>query len=429
MRLQARALLLATALLAAPLAAPHPAAAQEDNRIVAVVNGDIVTSADIEGRRRLFALNAGLPVSPEVLNRLTPQVTRLLVDERLRMQEVQRRRIPVTDQDVAGAIAELERRNGLPAGGLVGQLRRAGVEPRVLYDQIRAQIGWARLIRALLGPQANPSETEVAEYIAGQQARTGQPEYLVSEIFIPVDDPAEEPEVRGFVDDIIAQLRRGVPFPIIASQFSQAQTALQGGDLGWVGPEALDAEVGRIVTQMPPGAVSNAIRVPGGFQIVTLRQRREVGRDEATMLSMRQAFFPFSATLNPDAPTPQQVQQLQRARALAGSARSCEAIEAAARTTGSDRPADPGPVRLEGLSPPPLRQLIGGLQPGRASQPIVAPDGIAVVMVCSRERVNQAEITPQIARAAIVRDRAELVSRQTQRELRRRAQIEMRNNS
>jgi peptidyl-prolyl cis-trans isomerase SurA len=364
-----------------------------------------------------------------VLNRLTPQVTRLLVDERLRMQEVQRRRIPVTDQDVAGAIAELERRNGLPAGGLVAQLRRAGVEPRVLYDQIRAQIGWARLIRALLGPQANPGEAEVAEYIAAQQARTGQPEYLVSEIFIPVDDPAEEPEVRGFVDDIIAQLRRGVPFPIIASQFSQAQTALQGGDLGWVGPEALDAEVGRIVTQMPPGAISNAIRVPGGFQIVALRQRREVGRDEATMLTLRQAFFPFTATLNPNAPTPQQVQQLERARALAGSVRSCEAMEAAARTTGSDRPSDPGPVRLEGLSPPALRQLIGGLQPGRASQPIVAPDGIAVVMVCSRERVNQAEITPQIARAAIVRDRAELVSRQTQRELRRRAQIEMRNNS
>jgi peptidyl-prolyl cis-trans isomerase SurA len=405
------------------------AAAQETNRIVAVVNGDIVTSADIEGRRRLFALNAGLPVSPEVLNRLTPQVTRLLVDERLRLQEVQRRRIPVTDQDVAGAIAELERRNGLPAGGLVAQLRRAGVEPRVLYDQIRAQIGWARLIRALLGPQATPGEAEVAEYIAAQQARTGQPEYLVSEIFIPVDDPAEEPEVRGFVDDIIAQLRRGVPFPIAATQFSQAQTALQGGDLGWVGPEALDQEVGRIVTQMPPGAVSNAIRVPGGFQIVALRQKREVGRDEATMLSLRQAFFPFTDNLNPNAPTPQQIQQLERARALSGSARSCDAIEAAARNSGSQRPADPGPVRLEALSPPPLRQMIGSLQPGRPSQPIVAPDGIAVVMVCSRERVNQAEITPEIARNAIVRDRAELLSRQTQRELRRRAQIDMRNES
>ena len=426
MRPLARALLLSAALLAVPLATPDPAAAQQTNRIVAVVNGDIVTSADIEGRRRLFAVNAGLPVAPQVLDRLTPQVTRLLIDERLRMQEVQRRRVAVSDDEIAEAIVDLERRNGMPPGGLVAVLRRAGVEPRVLYDQIRVQIGWTRLLRALLGPQAQPGEAEIADHIAAQRARAGQPEFLVSEIFIPLDDPAEEPEVRRFVEDIVGQLRSGVPFPITATQFSQAQSALQGGDLGWVGAEALDPEVARLVTQMPPGAVSSAIRVPGGFQIVALRQRREVGRDEATILNMRSAFYPFSAPLDPNAPTPQQIQQLERARALSASARSCEAVEAAARTTGSERPADPGPVRQEGLNPPQLRALIAGLQPGRASQPIIAPDGIAVVMICSRERRNEAEVTPEVARQQIVRERAELLSRQTQRELRRRAQIEMR---
>src|SRR5688500_8512278 len=116
MRPFARALLLATALVGLT-PAPQPAGAQETNRIVAVVNGDIVTKADIEGRRRLFAINAGLPVSPQILDRLTPQVTRLLVDERLRMQEVQRRRIAATDDDIAAAIADIERRNGLPSGG------------------------------------------------------------------------------------------------------------------------------------------------------------------------------------------------------------------------------------------------------------------------------------------------------------------------
>lgn len=423
MRSLARALLLA-ALLATPLA-PGGTSAQE-NRIVAVVNGDVVTSADIEGRRRLFAITSGLPASQQVLDRLTPQVTRLLIDERLRFQEIQRRRIAVTDDEIAAAIAELERRNNLPAGGLVAQLRRAGVEPRVLFDQLRVQIGWSRLIRALLGRQATPTEAEINDWMANQRARTGQPEFLVSEIFIPLDDPSEEADVRRFVDDIVGQLRGGVPFPIAATQFSQAQTALAGGDLGWVGTEAIDPEVARIVTQMPPGAISSAIRVPGGFQIVALRQRREVGRDVATFLTMRQVFFPFTAQLNPDAPTAQQIQQLERARSLAASARSCEAMEAAARTSGSDRPADPGPVREEQLTPPPLRQLIASLPVRQASQPIVAPDGIAVIMVCARERRNEAEPTPELARAQIVRERAELLSRQTQRDLRRRAQIEQR---
>ena len=423
MRFLARALLLA-ATLAGPLV-PLQAAAQE-SRIVAVVNGDIVTSADIDGRRRLFAITSGIPASPQVLDRLTPQITRLLIDERLRFQEVQRRRSVIPDEDIAAAIADLERRNTMQPGGLVAQLREAGVPPRVLYDQLRVQIGWNRLLRALLGRQATPTDDEVNDWIANQRARTGQPEYLVSEIFIPLDDPGEEADVRRFVNDIVGQLRGGSPFPIVATQFSQAQSALQGGDMGWVGTEALDPEVARIVTQMPPGAISGAIRVPGGFQIVALRQRREVGRDESTILSMRQVFFPFTSALNPDAPTQQQVQQLERARALAAAARSCEQMEAAARTSGSDRPADPGQVREEQLNPPALRTLIASLAPRQASQPIVAPDGIAVIMVCSRERRNEAEVTPAMARAQIVRERAELLSRQTQRDLRRRAQIEQR---
>jgi peptidyl-prolyl cis-trans isomerase SurA len=421
--------LILSAGLGLPLAAttlpPAPAMAQT-NRIVAVVNGDIVTAADIEGRRRLFALNAGLPVSQIVLDRLSPQVTRLLIDERLRLQEAQRRRVAVTDEDIASALADIERRNGLPPGGLVAQLRRASVEPRVLFDQLRVQIAWSRLIRAMLGAQATPGAEQVADFIAAARARTGQQEFLVSEIFVPVDEPAEEPDVRRFVDEIVSQLRAGVPFPVAATQFSQAQTAIAGGDLGWVGAEALDPEVVAVVAQMPPGAIANPIRVAGGFQIVALRQRREVGRDMATMLTLRQLFLPFSSPLDPQNPTQQQIATVERARGLANSLRSCEAVEAAARTTGSDRPVDPGQVRLESMQPPQLRSLIGGLAPGRASQPVIAPDGVAILMVCSREQRNEAEMTPELARQQIARDRAELLSRQMQRDLRRRAQIEMR---
>ncbi|MFC7608325.1 peptidylprolyl isomerase [Teichococcus aestuarii] len=233
------------------------------NRIVAVVNGDVVTANEVAARTRLFALNAGMGPNPEVLTRLRPQVTRLLVDERLRMQEVQRRGIPVADADVAAAIEEIEQRNGLPSGGLLAQLRGAGVQPRALFDQIRNQIGWSRLVRQQLGNQAQVSPQEIEEFMAAHKARTGEPEFLVSEIFIPVDDPAAEPEVRRFVDDVVGQLRAGVPFAAAATQFSQSQTALQGGDMGWTRPDEFDPAVGRIVSQMPPGAIANPQRVPG----------------------------------------------------------------------------------------------------------------------------------------------------------------------
>ena len=406
---------------------PQSQAAAQTNRIVAVINGEVVSRADIVGRARLFALNAGIAVAPEVLDRLTPQVTRLLIDERLRLQEVQRRRIPVADGDVAEAVKELEQRNNLPEGALSQQLRQVGVQPRVLYDQIRTQIGWARLLRQQLGPTAVPSDAEVQETIRAAAARTGQPEYLLSEIFVPLDDPRNEAEVNRFTEEVIRQLRAGIPFPVAATQFSQSQTALQGGDLGWTRKEDLDPAVAAVAERMPPGAISNAIKVPGGFQIIALRQKRESGRDLATLISVRQAYFPFAGTLDPNNPTQQQRDQVEKAQRLAANARSCDAVEAAARTAGGgDRAADPGQIRLETVNPPPLRAMLAGLTPGKPSQPILMPDGVLVMMVCSREQRNLAELTPDQAKQQMLRDRIELLSRQLQRDLRRRAVIEMR---
>lgn len=402
-----------------------------EDRIMAIVNGDVVSRADVVNRARLFALNAGLALPPEMLDRLSAQLVRLLVDERLRMQEVQRRRIPVSDADVAEAVRDLESRNGLPSGALRQQLLASGIQPRVLFDQIRAQIGWARLLRLQLGPEAQPSDAVVEEAMRAAKARVGQPEYLVSEIFIPLDDPRNEAETRRFAEEVIGQLRRGVPFPMVATQFSQSQTALQGGDMGWIRKEEVDDPVAQVIERMPIGAISNAIRVPGGFQIVALRQKRESGRDIATLLQVRQAVFPFTEQLNPAAPTAQQRDALEKAQRLSEAARTCEAIDAASRANarpGSEpRPTDPGEIRLETVNPPELRQMLGGLTPLKASQPVITPEGILVLMVCRRETRNLAELTPEQAKNQILRDRIENLSRQLLRDLRRRAQIEVRN--
>ena len=419
-------------LLAALLmpAAPMPAAKAQSaggsvNSIVAVVNGDVVTRSEVESRRRLLALSAG--VTGDAGAQGGDQILRLLIDERLRIQELSRRRIPVTDQDIASSVANIESRNGLPQGGVVQNLRRAGIEPRVLYDQIRAQIGWARLLRGMLGEQANIPETEVNEFLAAQRTRLGEPEFLISEIFIPVENPSQEAQVRRFVTDVIQRLRQGVPFAMAAAQFSQSQTAIQGGAMDWMTADRFDTEVAKILRQMPEGAISNPIRVPGGFEIVMLRDKRISGREMATILTMRQVFLPFEGQVNPQAPTAQQLAQLQRAQTLSDQARSCEAMDAAAR--GSPRPADPGPVRLDNINPPELRDLLGSLPIGRASQPIISMDGSMIFMICARETRNLAEANPQQARDILLRDRIELLSRQLQRDLRRRAQIDIRTNS
>jgi peptidyl-prolyl cis-trans isomerase SurA len=404
---------------------PPPAPSAPSERIIAVVNGDVISQADVENRGRLFALSTGLPSNSEVIARLRPQVTQQLIDERLRLQEEQKRKIIVTDKEIAAAIDDIEKRNGMQPGVMRDKLGAQGVALRTLIDQVRVQIGWGRVLRDELGDRTDISPADIAEQEAQIKAQIGQPEFRVAEIFLPIEDPSKAGETQKFADTVIQQLRAGAPFAVVAAQFSQSQTALQGGELGWLRANQLDPQVAALVTQMPEGAISNPIRVPGGISIVSLRGKREIGRDMATVISLRQVFLPFATPLNPAAPTDQQKKQLETARALSTGVHSCDAMEAANKAAGAVRPSDPGEVRLEGLSTP-MKALLSTMQPGQPSKPLVSADGIGVLMICGRDQKNLALPDAQAISTRLLNERVELASRQLVRDLRRRAVIDQR---
>ena len=407
----------------AQTATPH---LRGDNTIVAVVNSEPITRADVDSRRRLFALSTGLSFSPEVLDRLNTQVLRELIDEHLRMQEAERRHIVVQDKEVAAAISDVEKSNNMPSGGLFKRLATAGIESRTMIDQFRAQIAWTRVLRQEVGEKGEPTAADFADQEAQIKAQIGQPEYNLAEIFTSVSNPSQDSEALHFNDTIIQQLRNGAPFPVVAAQFSQAQTALEGGQLGWVQPNQLDPAVLRVVDAMPVGAISNPIKVAGGYLIVTLRGKREIGKQTLTVVNVRQAFLPFTTQLNPQAPNAQQIAQLETAERLQANAKDCSAIEAANQAAGNVQPADPGPITLEEMANPAMRQLLTGLQVGHASQPLPSEVGIVVLMVCSRETKNVGLPSHAELLDRIIAERLDLAARQFSRDLQRRAIIDLR---
>ncbi|MDB5402506.1 MAG: Peptidyl-prolyl cis-trans isomerase [Rhodopila sp.] len=409
-------------------AAPAAQSPAGGSRIAAVVNGDVISDADIANRARLFAISTGLPLSPEVIERLRPQIVRQLIDERLRVQEAQKRKIVIPDAQIAAAIKEIETRNNMPPGSLRAKLAADGVSARTLIDQIRAQLAWSQMLREVVADRINISDADVAAQQTLAAQRVGQTEYHVAEIFIPVDDPANSADAQRFAETVISELHAGAAFPLVAAQFSQTQSALEGGELGWVQTNQLDPAVARIVTQMPVGAVSNPVRVPGGFSIVALQAKREIGNQLATVVTLRQAFMAFTAPLtDPQNPTEQQRQALAKARSIQGSVHSCDQMEAVAKANNAaNRPIDPGEVRVEGVNPPAFRQLLETLPIGKATEPLISRDGIAVITVCSREQKNLGAITAADIQHRLVEERVDMLSRQTTRDLHRKATIDLR---
>ncbi len=399
---------------------------ERESRIVAVVNGDVISGADVDNRRRLFALSSGLPMTKEVLDRLTPQVVRQLIDERLRLQEVQRRKVAVADKDVAETIANLEHQNNMPPGTLARRLAAEGAEMRTLYDQTRVQLGWTRVLREQIGGADRVTDKDVEDQINMIKSETGKPEYHVAEIFIPIDDPTHAADARRFADTVIGQLRKGAPFAVVAAQFSQSQTALQGGDLGWVQPYQLEPSVTRVISEMPVGAISNPIPVAGGLSVVTLLAKRQIGNDPATLLKLRQVFLKFATPLDPQNPTEEQHAKLLRAKQISSTAHDCDAMAAADKAAGNPARPEPLEVRLEQINPPALHDLLAKLPDNKPSEPLVTQEGIMVVMVCGREERNLGIPTKQEVMTQLMSQRIELQSRQMMRDLHRRASIDQR---
>ena len=95
-------------------------------------------------------------------------------------------------------------------------------------------------------------------------------------------------------------------------------------------------------------------------------------------------------------------------------------------TNAANRPSDPGEVRVEGVNPPVFRQLLASIPIGKATEPLVSRDGIAVIVVCTREEKNTGEITAKDVQRQLVGDHVEMLSRQMMRDLHREASIDMR---
>lgn len=417
----------AFAMLLLPMLRPDVAQGQTPlpgTRIVAVVNGDAITSGDVDNRARLFALSTGLAISDDVLTRLRLQITNQLIEEKLRLQEIQRRKIVVPDKQLAGAIRDIEQRNNMPDGELRQRLASQHVSIRTLFDQVRVQLGWTQVLREHLTDKLTITDVEIDDQLRLHDRQSGKPEYRVGEIFIPVDDPANTADAHRFAETVIAELRGGAPFSAVAAQFSQTQSALEGGELGWIQPDQLDPQVARLVVQMPVGAIGNPVKVPGGFTIVTVLGKREIGKDLGTFATLRQVFLPFTETLDPQRPTQQQTEALEKARSISASVKSCAQMEQAAKVNPSTRPVDPGEVRLETVNPPQFREMLTKLVPGVASQPLVAADGIAVVVICAKAQRNTATLTKEDVRRRLIGERVEQASRQLLRELRRKANIQ-----
>src|SRR5579859_1621381 len=244
--------------LSTPAKLPSLAKPNPGETIAAVVNGEIITQHDLDEKTKLSLVSAGLPDTPEMRARTVGPLLHRMVDEDLKIQAASKEKLTVTAEDLASQISALDEQNHLPAGGLLKLLTAKGVSPDALRQQLRAEIAWSKLVRFVLIKRVHVSENAVQTRLEALKANFGKPEYLVSEIYLSVDDPKSEAQVHDLAERLTEQMHQGAPFEAIARQFNQAGSA--DGNLGWVSYGMLDDDLLKALGALEPKSVSPPIR-------------------------------------------------------------------------------------------------------------------------------------------------------------------------
>ena len=379
----------------------------------AVVNGFVITGTDIDQRVALITSASEAPIADEEMLRLRVQVLRNLIDETLKIQAAAAAEIPVDAAQVEQTYQQLAAQN------FAGQPKRMdeylvsiGSSAASLKRQIEGEVAWENLLRRNIMPFINVSSDEVNDVLKRMNEARGTDEYRLGEIFLSATTE-NRAAVLANAQQIVEQLKAGGSFVAYARQYSEATTAVVGGDLGWVRLGQLPAQLGAAARTMQAGQLQGPIEIPGGFSILYLINKRQVlmADPAEALLNLKQ----ISISFPPGTTQAQAEARVEQFGTFVEGLRGCADVDATAASVGAEVVTN-DQIKAAGL-PEQLRAIILNLQIGQAT-PLFGgiEEGVRVLMVCGRDDPKDAG-APTFA-AVMDQIEEERVNKRAQRYLR-----------
>ncbi|MFP5348949.1 MAG: peptidylprolyl isomerase [Gammaproteobacteria bacterium] len=403
-------------------------AVRDIDRIVAIVNNDVITETELadrleETRKQLAGERIKAPPE-DVLKR---QLLERMIVERVQLQLAAQLGVRVSDADVDQAINTVARRNNMSADALLQALARDGLDPAAYRARIRDQVTIQQLLEREIASRITVTESEIANFLEQSRARGGSgDEYNVSHIFVPIPEAATSEQIQAAkarAEKVHAEIKAGEDFARAAVTYSQSPDALKGGALDWKKPGQLPELFVSALKNLKPGDISPVLRGPNGFHILKLNDRRG---DNATQTVIQTHVRHILLR-------PSEIQSLDEARAkllaLRERIEAGEDFAAIARATSEDSASasqggDLGWVEPKSLVPE-FEQAMNALSPRQLSEPVRTPFGLHLIQVLERrEQAVGDERARNAARSQIHARKADDRYEQWLRQLRDEAYVE-----
>ncbi|KAB0546175.1 molecular chaperone SurA [Pseudomonas argentinensis] len=249
------------------------------NRVVAIVDNDVIMQTQLDARVREVQqtiAKRGAEVPPA--NVLTQQVLDRLILENIQLQMGERSGIRISDEELNQAMATIAQRNGMTLEQFRDALAKDGLSFNDARDQVSREMIISRVRQRRVAERIQVTEQEVKNFLASDLGKMQlSEEFRLANIVIPVQEDASSDALQAAerrAQDLYQQARQGADFGQLAIANSASETALDGGDMGWRKAAQLPPPFDSMISAMGVGDVTEPIRTPGGFILLKVLEKR-----------------------------------------------------------------------------------------------------------------------------------------------------------
>jgi peptidyl-prolyl cis-trans isomerase SurA len=403
------------------------------DRIVAVVNREVITSSELDeavgSAERNLRRRGTPPPAREVLER---QMLERLILDKAQLQMARDTGIRVDELQLDRAVQRIAEQNRMTLAEFRAALEKDGVPFAGYREDLREQIILSRLREREVNDKIQVSDGEIDLFLTDMKSTAERVEFNLAHILVRIPEQASPERLeaaRGRAEKAVQEARGGADFAGLAASYSDAPDALQGGALGWRAQDRLPDLFVSALSKMKPGDVSDALRSPAGFHVVKLVDRRGAGGEAAgsapvTQTRLRHILIRTSESVS-EADARQRLLNL-RERIVSGGADFGEM----ARVHSDDGTSARG-GELDWIYPgdtvPDFERAYVNLKIGEVSEPVRTPFGYHLIQVLER---RTADVNPDRrrmqARQALRERKADDAYTEWLRQLRDQTYIEMR---
>jgi peptidyl-prolyl cis-trans isomerase SurA len=259
---------------------PSFAVAEIIDGIAAVVNGEIITTYDVDKEAAVIAKEPDKKSAPQVdAKKLHAAALNQLIDKKLIDLKIKELDIKVSDEEVRQAIDDVKKQNNLSQDALVSALASQGLTFEQYRTQLRAQIERLRLMSREVRSKIQVSEAEMKEYYESNRKLFSDEMFQARHIFFALSDKTPEADVKRIMAtamSVLQQARSGADFGELAKKYSDdTSTAKDGGELGTFKKGEMLPDIENALETMKPGEISNLVETKAGLHIIELEKKFE----------------------------------------------------------------------------------------------------------------------------------------------------------